>query len=673
MAYRIEKEQKGVEAIVVDGFEKGIADSPYQGIANIRNLDIKYYAGVSYVNYKRKSCTISGATLGIPAYATQSPTGLIYISDQSGNIFKQSAVNSSTFSVLSGNPLAAGSDGLQWWDNYLLAFASNGISICGDGTGDAGITSSNWNTSAGANGVWPINNTTLTLTASITAGDTAATISSYVDGQGNTRAFWNGPTGTYQLNLGGNSGQTVVGTFTQGESDFTFAPAAFFNAAAAAHLAIVGFQNAGLGFSHQSIVAANDGDVYFCNGSSIGTIIENDGWIFSKVNFGSFQIQASALGLPTSDSSVWITELRSLLIIMGQLRIYPWDFTSPHWDNPVPMNEPITSGINILNNIYIFAGNKGNIYLSNGTSASPFKKMPDYISGVIDPAWYIGGIMQHRQRLFFEALAVNSQSGAVVLAGIFSLGLVSGNGITSETSGSLVMESQHSFGINLVSQGSFSFTGTVSVGATSATLSTNWTLATGQYQVIFSDGETRNVTLTNSATSATWSDGLTSNVTSSITVNSYALQNGLLIDNTIGNQNFDSYYSGWSSLGSSGIDFNDTTLWSGNEAFIETDLIPIGTATMPKTFASAEFKLDQPLQSGDTISIFARQSLSDSYVQIGSTTTSATVTPQGNTISNFLQPISFQDWQWVQFKITMSCNPTATSSSFVRLREIRIR
>jgi len=62
------------------------------------------------------------------------------------------------------------------------------------------------------------------------------------------------------------------------------------------------------------------------------------------------------------------------------------------------------------------------------------------------------------------------------------------------------------------------FTGAVAADAVSATLSGAWGLTTGTYQVIFSSGEIRDVTLTNGATTATWTNGLGESATSAITV-----------------------------------------------------------------------------------------------------------------------------------------------------------
>ncbi len=63
------------------------------------------------------------------------------------------------------------------------------------------------------------------------------------------------------------------------------------------------------------------------------------------------------------------------------------------------------------------------------------------------------------------------------------------------------------------------FTAIVASGAVSATLSAVWPLATGTYQIIFSNGDIREVTLTNASAAVTWTTGLTAAATATITVN----------------------------------------------------------------------------------------------------------------------------------------------------------
>lgn len=594
MAYRIENQD-----LVIDGFENGIADSPFKGIGNMRNVNVNYYPGISYVNYKRKAATITGATLGLPRYSCVSPQGITYFSDDTGNIFKQTAADGHTFAALTGCP-GTPSLGLQWWNNYLFAWTTTTLNVCGDGTGDGGITSSNWNTAAGTSGVWPISNATLTLTGTPSGGDTTATISTYTDAQGNARAFWNGPTGNYLVAFNGVT-SPVVARLIQGTAAFSFAPA-LPNSAGSSSANVIAVNTITQG--HPSLVSINDGNLYFGNNDRIGSLNLLPFQTFSKtkMNGQNFEFNSAALSLPPTEVVNCLTELVSNLLVGTNFKVYPWDRISPQWKNPIPILETINSMINILNNVYIFAGIKGNIYISNGFSAQVFKKMPDNIAGVIDPQWQWmnrgGGTMGHRQKLWFMALASNGQTGVPILEGIFSLGLTNGNGLTMETAGVLNMEAQNSFGL---------------AAATTT-------------------------------------------------------PNGLLIDNPTTQLAFDNYYSLWASGGASnvgGADYNDTTLWSSNEPLIETDIIPIGTAMEPVSFTSIEFKLDQPMQSGDSITVYARKSLSDSYVNLGTTSTAV--------LSTFNTGTSISNWQWLQIKLTMVCNATATSSSFIPLREIRLR
>lgn len=63
-------------------------------------------------------------------------------------------------------------------------------------------------------------------------------------------------------------------------------------------------------------------------------------------------------------------------------------------------------------------------------------------------------------------------------------------------------------------------TGALAVGAVSGTLSSNWTLPTGTYEVTFSSDETRPVTLTNGANTMTWTDALEEATTTAMEVGS---------------------------------------------------------------------------------------------------------------------------------------------------------
>lgn len=708
MSYRVEKNRNsGLPELVIDGWENGIADSPYAGIANIRNLNTRYYGGVSYVNYKRKSGTTAGGNgvftgstspsqlqlsvagtpvmvvgdavtvsnsggslptglsanttyfvqainsgsgvfqlaatyggsaiaitgagsgtntvtliqMGKPKFSCQSPSGLNYVLDSNGRVWKQSATNAGTFFLLDGNPRTGGSGcGIAYWNNYLFVMRDKYIDICGTGTGDGTIISINWNPTSSIK--WPIGNVTnLILSAGgggaisfPSAGATTALVSSYNDPEGGAQSTsWVLPTGVYQLKF--NTGQVVNATITYGNSatvTFDTALQASVSTTVSAMTAVFNTQTNGGPIQHMMLSSGYNGNLLFCNNQGVGVIAPTaTGYTFSPTDSTSFRFNWAYVTLvPAQDTAIWLTELQSTLLIAGTNRLYNSAYSGLNLsvvtvpDSFLPIVEPITKAINILNNIYIFAGQKGSIYISNGYSISPFKKIPDYITSLggisgtsnsyIDPIWTIGGIMTHRQRLWFQALAQDSVTGNSVLSGIFSLGLVSAsNSLSFDTPGSLVMESQSSSGV-------------------------------------YCSSET-----------------------------------GVLIDNTPSANGNDSYFSGWSDSSTGyGIDYNDTTLWSSNEPLIETDIIPAGTFLEPFTFSNFEFKLDQPLKSGDSISVYARQSLADPYTLLGTTATAQ--------LSD-VYTANFQKSQWIQFLIKMSCNSSAASSSFIRLREVRIR
>lgn len=65
-------------------------------------------------------------------------------------------------------------------------------------------------------------------------------------------------------------------------------------------------------------------------------------------------------------------------------------------------------------------------------------------------------------------------------------------------------------------------TGATAAGALSATLNSAWTLPTNTYQMVFSDGETILVTLTNGSTAVTWLETLAATVTTAVTVRTSA-------------------------------------------------------------------------------------------------------------------------------------------------------
>lgn len=75
-----------------------------------------------------------------------------------------------------------------------------------------------------------------------------------------------------------------------------------------------------------------------------------------------------------------------------------------------------------------------------------------------------------------------------------------------------------SYSITTIGAQNLTATGTIALGATSATLTGAWNFQTVQAQVTFSDGQYRNVNFTNGSTAITWTGALTAGVTSALAV-----------------------------------------------------------------------------------------------------------------------------------------------------------
>lgn len=505
--------------------------------------------------------TISGGTMTTPMYecaATGTSVGTFYILDDSGQVWVVTN-GGTTATLLTGNTTAGSGKGrgIAYWQNYLIVWGTTYIDVCGNGTGVGGITSGNWVSIAGS-GHFLTNISARSITGGITQGDTSFNLTS----------AWDYSSGIYEVLINAG-GQYVIGTFTNGQTLVTFTPPAnATNASTTVDIHIFPqVAKPSAPYQHQAIIGLQDDVVYFCNGPAIGTIATTQDQFFNPQTFLTYEYNYAAQTLPITDVANWLTILSENLLIGGNIALYPWGaFANPQQvglGTPVPAPENISKMINILNNIYIFAGNKGNIYQSNGYSLSIFKKIPDSFLGTIDPNWVIGGVMFHRNKLYFGAYGV-SQDSSTKVVGVFSLVLIGGSTQYSlESSGALTFESQNSFGS----------VPTSSNDATNVLIDLNYP------------------SITPAATQA------------------------------------DLYISAWYNNTVGGVDYNDTTLWSNYEPSIQSDLIPCGTYLQATDFENVQFKLDRPMLNGDSIKLYYRTNFTDSYTLIGTSTATSTFLP----------------------------------------------
>lgn len=338
MTYRLEKEPNGKKAIIIDGWEKGMAPDPYSGINRLFSANLNTPGEVS-VGYPITTSTLSGGgqSLGVPiarstrlfSYGSAGvPVGSpqsFAILDANGRVWESTSF-AGTWTFLSSSNSVSGSsplDGISYWLGYL--FKTRGANI----------------------------------------------------------DYWNGSTWS-----------TAWKTTLSG------------------------------GFKHYMYVGS-DNVLYITNGNYLASITAPTPTAFDPTNTSTYALSVTKLQLPVNDVALSIAEVgggntpQSTLLVGGVLNaIYPWDKVSSSFSLPIYVADSyIGLMISANQNAFIFPGNqggRGRIYITNGSQANEYFKMPDYVFNVQDPYFAWGDAIFHRNQLIFGCF-VNSNAVAVQL------------------------------------------------------------------------------------------------------------------------------------------------------------------------------------------------------------------------------------------------------------------
>lgn len=315
--------------------------------------------------------------------------------------------------------------------------------------------------------------------------------------------------------------------------------------------------------------------------------------------------------MPVFETAQSMAELGNEIIIgTNNNTLYPWNQIDvlPSTLISLPENN-VVNMITVNNMVYVFAGSRGNIYLTNGSTASVVLKVPDYCAGIagspqtyVEPFFTWGDAMYLRGKVYFSIQDQYASSSTPVYpakagncGGIWSFVPTQNFFYGQDTGLSLMLENRSSYG--------------------------------------------------------------TYNGACSVLIPAYT-------QTSRGPQ----YWSGWySNITSStyGIDYNDGSI--STPCVIETDLIPTGTMLNKQTFSQIEYKLSSPLQTGATISIKYRQNSTDEFTSCGS------VISEGDDGLSGYFSVNFEKGQWVQLQITLNPNGGGSTANYVRLRKVIIR
>lgn len=700
MAHRIEKEEGGTEAVVWDGFERGIAPSPHKGIANMRAVNINTELGEVMCSYQRERSTQSQSTT----------TGTLTRLSTSTVSFGSPAPQNGTWIAVSGSSITGLSNG-----NYYVMSSSKiaaayqtdtANAVTGMGAGTATWTSTSFQMALPVQGaveryvdtsaVTQYRYYVIDVNSRLWVNDTAITT---VGGEPMT---WFLP---YPTALTGTcTGMTVAFGFvhifmnsvayTVATARLGTAPASF---SAGNLIAIPGTTDPHFAFT------GTQGRVYFTMGQYIGSIfpdisidpglstavaniqsycsytrssstagnikavlngaIPNDNNTLTRLpvffltgyggtqptnltagtkyyiecnSQGDFLVYAAQVGgsainiatgavgdqyfntyypqssagndlmvytpqrmeLPSYEIATTIAELGNNLIIGTQSnKLYPWNQVDPTPSDVISMPEANTSWmVTVENVVYVGAGYRGNIYITNASSLSLATSVPDYCSGLVEPYFIWGGAMFLRGRVYFS-IQDQTASHTGQCGGVWSFIPVQNFSYGQDYGMAMRMENKNSY-------------------------------------------------------------------------NTFNGRDPVLLPLANQQARGPQYFSAWiSSITSSqyGIDSSGTV--TGTAALIETDIVEVGTLLNKKNFKQIEYKLSVPLDTTsnpETVSLAYRLNLKDAF-----TTITTMVVESADNLSGYVT-VDFQNAQWLQLQATLTPNSDSTTS-FVRLTELRAR
>lgn len=168
----------------------------------------------------------------------------------------------------------------------------------------------------------------------------------------------------------------------------------------------------------------------------------------------TYTFSPERLNLPYFENATCMAELGNTVLVGGiGSVIYPWDQVQALPSDLIYLPENYTYNLLTVENVtYAFVGNKGNIYVTSGASASAVISVPDYCAGIpgnpssyYEPYFIWGGTMYLRSRLYFS---IQDQTSAKTgnCGGIWSFIPTQSTFINQDVGASLRLENKSSYG-----------------------------------------------------------------------------------------------------------------------------------------------------------------------------------------------------------------------------------
>lgn len=395
--------------IKIDGFAKGIGDSPDVGFGDMRNVNIDTIPGEVTLGYKSHTMNVPPSWNSVSA-TVNAGTDTFTVASFPVTIVPGTAIKFSSIGTATGiNTTDAyyiaqtSSTTFQVYTNFnydasnLVNVTANGTVVFSTITFTQAIDSTNYISNSNprifvldtAGRVWLntgntlkyLGNTTLTSTNSI-----GRSIEVY---EGYVLVFRRLAVDAFPI-------QALSTTTVSFAASWTYAFQVITDPKTARRASLVG----------------QDNIVYFGNTEQDVGSIEAVG-VFDPTSAPTWTYNASALDIPQGLGILELGEIGTYLLVGTSGRyIYPWDRISPSFTDPLILPEYTTFRIVSTNQFaFVFAGDRGNIYITNGSTIELYKKVSDSVTGALNPlfTWRDACIM--RNQLYFTFTATSNGDG----------------------------------------------------------------------------------------------------------------------------------------------------------------------------------------------------------------------------------------------------------------------
>lgn len=333
------------------------------------------------------------------------------------------------------------------------------------------------------------------------------------------------------------------------------------------------------------LIPARDGNLYITNGAYMAKISGFSGGTPTVAPTAT--LVGGSMSLPANNAGVSAVEIGSYMLIGTQAlngswfnatnsnvaNLYLWDKadTKPISLTGALNEQSIQSMVSYGNRVYIMAGTRGNLYMTDTASFTKVKRLP----------WNQNKLFSSTMRVYPNAMTLNQQGN--LLVGTATL-----------------QDSFNPSDPNPVKHGVYEIA------------------LSDKYPVIFKN------------TISTGNKG-----------QSNVLKIGFLATNG------DETIIGWQDGSTYGVDKTNQILYTS--ASFESELYQIAPRTKRKSFSNLEFLLGKPLLTGQSIVVYFRKNLTDSYTTIGTFSYSTL----GGVISHNTSAL-IKDTQLVQVKIDIT-------------------